>query len=686
MLSLQPMKPTSFSVAFAIVSFAVILLFKSIMFFHSPKETYFLYATFHLPGIFFLDLVVFTLCTMHLSRTMRRCRSVLLITFLPLQTLVATMFFGYFMETRNFMDWFMFEDMNAEMLHSYSIAFRSQLASLATAFSTLIGMQICVAFVTYRTYKAYSTKRYLPVKAGDLSETSSEEEDDAESRVPSPTATRFVSFKMILLLSMLSYVFVIPPFSEMARLSENYLLSPPLTHLFRAVYKTFKVNEELEEDMQDIRVDYSTGDAYPASAEAKIEHVVILHMESLRSDMLDFKPDGHLSKLLLNKYHVEHFDSSFSPFLNKLKHKSYFFPQARTSAGYTIKSLLSSTCSVFALKGSHTEFRRNIYAPCLPQILKNHTNAFFHPADLGFDHLGDLVLHTGYDAIHGRNDLNVPVKDYVNYFGPDDRNMLPRVQQFLDSLAVKSSSPSSATATTTSPFLMGFLTNAGHHHFGLPPGTVKKTYVSNKVINDYLNAVNNVDGFVESFISEFQKRGLLEKTVFAIIGDHGMGLGDHGIIGSGEGGYEESFRVPLLFYSENPTFKKLWVKRVDDVPASNVDILPTVLDFLRVLQPEAGALHEGQSLLRNVSRSRLMYTISNPVSQHSQILLQDGWKLRRDVRSDERMFFDLNEDPLEQNRIFPGKMTGEQKEWVQKAYSKIMALNRDIERKYTPVK
>ncbi|KAJ3029921.1 UNVERIFIED_CONTAM: hypothetical protein HDU68_010704, partial [Siphonaria sp. JEL0065] len=330
-------KPTTFSTAFVLVSFLIVALFKTIIFSLIDKEPYFLSATLHLPGIYFLDLALYSLYSLPLSRHLRKYQTAVFVTAMPLQTAIALLFFGYFLESRNFMDWFMFEDMDYEMMQSFSVAFRKQLLMLAAAFSTLIALKICIAFVIYRVFKKQSTKRYLPVQVGDV-ESSSEEEDDKSQASGTSSSSdgyrviHYFSFRNVLLLSALSYFVVIPPFSEIARVSENFLISPVLTHVFRTVNTIFKDKDDEKAVLEDIRVDYSTGNSYPNTEEARLENVVILHMESLRSDILDFKTTGHLAKLLLDKDHIDNFDTTFSPFLNKLKHQSYFFPQARTAA------------------------------------------------------------------------------------------------------------------------------------------------------------------------------------------------------------------------------------------------------------------------------------------------------------------------------------------------------------------
>ncbi|KAJ3066002.1 hypothetical protein HDU98_010669 [Podochytrium sp. JEL0797] len=653
--------PTSFSSAFILVSFTAILTLKCIMFILVDKQSYFLRAVFHLPGLFFLDLSTLALLLYPLPIRLRKFRTGVVSLILPLQTFISLMFFGYFLETNNFIDWFMFSDMDWEMFQSYSKAFRAQLLTLSFTLVGVLSLQAVIAYYLYCHFKKPCSKSYLPISYEEVEMSSSEEEERT------PTAPIRVSFKSLLLLTATSFFLVIPAHSELSRLSENYLMSPSLAHLSKSISDALTPPQP--EDTVPIKtpVNY-TGPVFSDP----LKNVVILHIESLRSDILDFHPTHHLSTLLLNKSHIPTFDTTFAPFLNTLKHSSLFYPHTQTAASYTIKSLLTTTCSTYALTGTHQEYKKQIYAPCLPQILTNHSTTFFHPADLTFDHLGTLVEHTGFDNVYGVLDIPSPKSEWLNYFGPDDRKMLPLVRKVLDK-----------AGETGKPFQMSFMTNAGHHPFAVPADFPKQKYVENSVINDYLNAVNNGDAFIETLLSEFRTRHLMDSTLFVIVGDHGMGLSDHTVLGSSEGGFEEAFKVPLLFYSETPNFQSL-ARRVSnhENPSSNIDILPTILDFLQIPQPHNGHLHEGQSLLRAQAPHRALYSTGNPNMQHSQVYLQNGWKLVRDVRSDRRQFFDLDADPLEREEIGVRQQTEEQQEWSAVAYRRMLKIQKEVADKF----
>lgn len=95
----------------------------------------------------------------------------------------------------------------------------------------------------------------------------------------------------------------------------------------------------------------------------------------------------------------------------------------------------------------------------------------------------------------------------------------------------------------------------------------------------YEDAILDFDGGIEHIFLELEKAGILDETVIIIGSDHGMG-------------FVTSRRTPLIMffpYSENNG------KIVVDT--QNLDIGPTVLDYLRLAIPK---WMNGQSLIRQI--------------------------------------------------------------------------------------
>src|SRR4029077_8541483 len=108
------------------------------------------------------------------------------------------------------------------------------------------------------------------------------------------------------------------------------------------------------------------------------------------------------------------------------------------------------------------------------------------------------------------------------------------------------------------------------------------------------------DSAVGKFLSQLRARGLYDKSVIAVMADHGAALGDHGEDTHGIFLYDETIHVPLVIkLPGNASAGKVSTgeasagKRIED-PVELVDVLPTILQAVKIpVPPEV----QGESLL-----------------------------------------------------------------------------------------
>ena len=92
----------------------------------------------------------------------------------------------------------------------------------------------------------------------------------------------------------------------------------------------------------------------------------------------------------------------------------------------------------------------------------------------------------------------------------------------------------------------------------------------------YDGEIASVDAQVARLLEFLDRRGLARKTLVAVAGDHGEGLGDHGEQTHGVLLYEATLRVPLLLRCPGT----LPGGRVIDTPVGLADLAPTLLGLL----------------------------------------------------------------------------------------------------------
>jgi arylsulfatase A-like enzyme/tetratricopeptide (TPR) repeat protein len=168
----------------------------------------------------------------------------------------------------------------------------------------------------------------------------------------------------------------------------------------------------------------------------------------------------------------------------------------------------------------------------------------------------------------------------------------------------------------------------------------------------YDGEIAYMDRYVGAVREALEERGLLDKTLIVVAGDHGEGLGDKVERGHGIFLYEETLRVPLLFHGRN-VFPR---PRVVESAVRLIDVAPTVLELLG-LGPEAENM-QGQSLvpwIRGRSSADLDVLIETFYPREnfgwSELVgwIARGWKL---IQSPRPELFDLRADPGERTNLF----------------------------------
>lgn len=192
-----------------------------------------------------------------------------------------------------------------------------------------------------------------------------------------------------------------------------------------------------------------------------------------------------------------------------------------------------------------------------------------------------------------------------------------------------------------------------------------------QLYRDYITAyyalVEEIDYWVGEIFAALEEQGLAENTIVIYSSDHGDFVGRHGMIekaAAGQNVYEETLRVPLMFY---------WKDKIEGNRKSNdlvelVDIYPTLMDLTvsslpgdMKIKPQglslADALLRGKSVKRKYTVSENWYQTTIITNDDKLALWLDPGPMydNRDWRDTPNFFFERSADPYETNNLIEEK-------------------------------
>lgn len=255
---------------------------------------------------------------------------------------------------------------------------------------------------------------------------------------------------------------------------------------------------------------------------------------------------------------------------------------------------------------------------------------------LGFENMGGLLNALGIDERHQTDDLARIEKQTAaasTSFGSSDELLYQLGAQRLEK--------------NTGPFAAFFFPLAAHYPYECPGSGRDHSYL------DYEACLQYSDKLLAGMIEEFRSRGLMQDTLFVIVGDHGESFGEHGLFVHNSSMYDEEVTVPLIFWSEDGRLANSFI------PTSReIDIAPTIADLLGLMNSDVPV--QGVSLLRRGSHVPpiFMATFFEGVAQ---ALVEPPLKYIYEESADRLLAFNLDRDPSESSSEV---ITGNQKKEI----------------------
>ena len=260
----------------------------------------------------------------------------------------------------------------------------------------------------------------------------------------------------------------------------------------------------------------------------------------------------------------------------------------------------------------------------------------------GGKHWSEVVKDDAVAFIDTAAQKKQPFFMYIAFNAPHDPRQSPKkyVDMYpLDGIAMpKSFKPEYPYAET-----MGAGRNLRDEKLAPFPRTEYAVKVNRQ---EYYAITTHLDDQLKDILDALEEKGLMENTYIFYTSDHGLAIGEHGLMGK-QNMYDHSMRVPLMVVGPNiPKGKKV----ATDVYLQ--DVMATVLDLGGVEKPE---YIEFNSLLGHIDGSNKKSTyeaIYGTYEKGSQRMIRkDNYKLILYPKSKKVLLFNLLDDPLEMHDI-----------------------------------
>lgn len=163
------------------------------------------------------------------------------------------------------------------------------------------------------------------------------------------------------------------------------------------------------------------------------------------------------------------------------------------------------------------------------------------------------------------------------------------------------------------------------------------------VKNAYADSLAYVDAQIARLFEHLRRRGLWDRTVIVLTGDHGQAFHEHGFSAHAGPIYNEVMKVPLIVSAPGLQAGP------DERLSQHADIAPSILDLLG-LPPHPG--FQGMSLFdASPSRERSIYMVAQTPQAHQIGIVRDRYKLIYDEWQQGYELYDLASDPAEKHNL-----------------------------------
>jgi phosphoglycerol transferase MdoB-like AlkP superfamily enzyme len=297
----------------------------------------------------------------------------------------------------------------------------------------------------------------------------------------------------------------------------------------------------------------------------KVHYFDDKELNSIYNPIINLNPSNPITKknvvvIILESFGNENVGRGYTPFLDSLITKSYYFKNGFANGIASIDavpSILSSIPSLMNNSFISSGFALNkIHG--LPIILEKegYNTSFFHGAFNGSQNFDQYAKVAGFDHYFGKDEY-VGKESFDGKWGIYDEEFM---QYFCGKLS-----------SFKQPFFSSLFTISSHNPYKIPEKYKGKFPKGNTKIQE---SIGYTDFSLSQFFKTAKKQGWYNNTLFVLSSDHTSSGGDQAIDKTMLGRY----RIPILFFDpSDPKFVG-----VNENNFQQIDIMPSILDYLNI--------------------------------------------------------------------------------------------------------
>ncbi len=318
------------------------------------------------------------------------------------------------------------------------------------------------------------------------------------------------------------------------------------------------------------------------------------------------------------------------PTLRKLADEGWYLAHHQSPSN-------SSATSIFAMmSGLWPSPQMQMYAiqpdnyiPALPKFLpKTYEKFLYTPGKLSYFFPRAFLQHSGLDELVG--------------FAESEVTQIPPGEGLCkDEIAVMTTFLA-RLQRAHEPFLGIYYSYVPHWPY-TDYGAATRRYKGDRRIDQYYNSLYLLDTQIARVLEQLKKQGILDHTILVLTGDHGEAFGQHARNWAhARGSNRENFETPAIFWQP-----KLFAPKRVEQPTQHIDLLPTLLDAMRL--PYDEHLLQGESLFQDHSRRKVQFFWANEGMVTAE--REDGVKMSWSPLDKRCRVVNLREDPGEKRPL-----------------------------------